>query len=457
MMYLNLCVGMAVLSGSAQVYEEKGECQSSPGEGGDKGQHLLQWKSQVHMKPIHRAPFSKTPHRSPHLLNESVLLDVQDAEEAGKSLVLSKKPLHDTHLRPHVGDKADVVRFAMRCKEIYHIDLKSGTFVVDLVITLKWSDRRATDLVPNGMSSFTLSTTKAAKKIWFPDVSISNRAHKGLDIISSAVSISAETGEITKVERVLAKINKAFDVSAFPFDVQHLQVRLVSTSLMADELKLVPIEDEGELSGVDQGIFREKDFFYEGNHLRAFEEKDGMLVKSRGELDIVINRDTWTYISCLLLPEFLLLGISIAVFFFPMQVPFIMPRVATSLISYMALATLNLRTNTMLPVRGGLSWIDLFEGNVQILMFTAIGFNIFVEAVNHQVNDPTLATRINYEIKIGFPLLAVLVFWICFHRTDGTGLHYQELLSQSLVGGTIFIYVLYCGRRVQLDAQRAKT
>merc|ERR1719189_3213686 len=166
------------------------------------------------------------------------------------------------------------------------------------------------------------------------------------------------------------------------------------------------------MTGTKDGLLSNSDFSFEGAKASVDEEIDASLKKSRAEFRIVASRRSMPYIQSLLVPELLVLAISFSVFWFPLLAAFAMPRVATALISFLALTTLGLRTNSMLPIRGGLAWIDLFETCCQTLMFFTVGLNIFVLVVFHSFGAESLAEAIDFELKAFFPLMGLLVFGV---------------------------------------------
>jgi hypothetical protein len=351
----------------------------------------------------------------------------------------------DTFIRPNAGGPADVIEFGIFCKAIYGIDMKAGTYSADTVLTFRWTDPRTKLLVPQGHQSITLAPRSAKKKMWLPDVGISNRALNGIDVISTAYTVE-KTGVITKVERVLAVLKNKFEVRAFPFDHQSLKLRVASATLMSDELKMEPLTEQ--TSGVKEGTFSGTDFRLTGDAQSVFEEEDATLYKSRGELTVDIDRIYKPYVTGLLLPEFLVIIISYSAFWFPLIAPFAMPRVATALIAFLTLMTLSLRTNAMFPVRGGLCWIDLFESNAQMLMFFTTVLNIVALSGHHSFEAIDTARTINNELKIAFPVLAAITFGICFYKTDGSNLESQAYLTTFILGAFSLVYMLWSFRRL---------
>lgn len=377
-------------------------------------------------------------------------LHIEDSESfLEEDSSVSDMDSDDTHLRPNAGGMPDIVQFGIYCKHVFGIDMKEGTFTVDAVLTFRWADPRNAQLVPAGLESVTLPPHIARKKIWLPDVGISNRAIKGIDVISTAFIIE-KSGLVTKVERVLGVIKNKFFIGAFPFDEQVLKLRVASSTLMVDELQLVPL-NSSHYSGVKEGVFDGSDFIFHKTNETVIQEMDGTLQKSRGELSIYVERMSNTYVGSLLMPEALIMIISYSAYWFPLTAPFAMPRVATALISFLSLMTLSLRTNAMLPVRGGLSWMDLFESNAQSLMFVSTVLNILALSAHHSFEAHDTAAMINSELKVAFPVLAALTFGVIIQRTDGSGLQWMAYITTLVHVLFAAPYVLYCLYRLRVE------
>eukprot|EP00929_Paragymnodinium_shiwhaense_P023804 TRINITY_DN14818_c0_g1_i2.p1 TRINITY_DN14818_c0_g1~~TRINITY_DN14818_c0_g1_i2.p1 ORF type:complete len:400 (+),score=74.03 TRINITY_DN14818_c0_g1_i2:97-1296(+) len=330
---------------------------------------------------------------------------------------VEREHIRPQDLRPHQGGDADFVEFGITLRAISNIDMKVGSYNADVVTTWRWSDERNARLVQKGHKNVTISDELARKRIWLPDVGVTNYASGSVDIVSSSIVIE-RTGVTTKVERCLAVLKTPFSARAFPFDSQVLRVTVGSRTFMAGDLQLSPMQGPA-WTIVEDDVMNTTEFSLTSFDLSVFEEVDGMLHKSRGQLSVNVLRDPTTYIGGSIVPELLVLAISYSVFWFPLTAPFAMPRVATALIAFLSLLTLNLKTNAILPRAAGLTWIDLFECSVQSLMFFTVCLNILALASSHSFDAPHVATGINNELKIVFPVLVFCVFGGCAWARDG--------------------------------------
>merc|ERR1719230_1993081 len=100
-----------------------------------------------------------------------------------------------------------------------------------------------------------------------------------------------------------------------------------------------------------------------------------------------------------------LVMIGFGVFFFPLEVPFAMPRVATSLVAFLALVTIAGKSP-----KGGLSWITLFDEACQILLFCSVFLNMFLLITQHHFKLEDLALRMDHELKVLPGILATINF-----------------------------------------------
>lgn len=314
-------------------------------------------------------------------------------------------------LRPRAGRSADIVQYGIFCQSVSGINMLDGTFNVDLVISLHWTDPRAAKVVPAGVTEVNLSERFAKEKIWVPDATIANRYINAVDAISTAFQINV-WGNVTKVQRVTATIVNSYDVTDFPFDKQVLSVKISSASLMSEELQFAPFQDP-TLMGVADGVFSTSDFSLISASAAVVDEIDGDLRKSRGTLSIKVERRVTPYLQTHIVHELLLMFIAWSVYWYPLTAPFAMPRVFTALISFLTLLTLGMKTSTLIPVNGSFSWMALFEMNCQGMMFMNVFLNIFILVVCHTYGHKQRAEMLEKEVFIFFPSMSFIIFSIC--------------------------------------------
>jgi len=222
---------------------------------------------------------------------------------------------------------------------------------------------------------------------------------------------------------------------------------------MTNELQLSVLENP-DFSGVNADVFNISGFTFQSVREETYEETDGSLQKSRGSLGISITRDYRPVLSSVIVPEILLLSISWSVFFFPMLPPFVMPRVATSLIALLSSMTLAVRTSGLLPAkRNGYVWIEFFGECCQVLMLFTVCLNILVEVIYHEWKLNELASKMTIELRYVYVGLMSLVFTLCFwgstRRDEIDGLSPVVLTTRLMLFVSLFCYLAYGITRVR--------
>jgi len=335
----------------------------------------------------------------------------KDTKASGASEILAEDGTEDVGVvphrltRPNVGKKPEEVSFGLFAKTFYGVNLKANNFVIDVVMTLKWIDKRVALLIPEGVDTLTLSKMESERKIWLPGMVITNRDIKKYDLISTAVFINRK-GEVFKVERATAVVKNKYVLDDFPFDEQKLVVKIASAKYMINDVVLKPMED-GSGIGVKEGLLDGESYSFVDVSATAFKDVDGALKKSRGVLTITIKRDLDKYTQSHIVPSALVTAISWAVFWFPFVAPFITPRLAMSILSLLTFTNLTLKSGAALPPGAPFNWNDVFNRTIMTIMFTTVILNILSEICLHQLKIDDTARRINHELKVVMPCLTI--------------------------------------------------
>eukprot|EP00439_Symbiodinium_sp_Y106_P076145 s1009_g15.t1 len=327
-------------------------------------------------------------------------IDHQDSVAGGASLA-------------EVRAKPREVMFGIFCRRVFDVDVIKKTWTGDIVLTVSWNDPEVSQVLPVGKEDTRYSTDDARKLIWLPDIGVTNRDFKNVEVISSSVKIWS-SGWATKVERMLVTMTNDFDTSAYPFDRQSLQVIVASEKLMADELVLKPHTDT-TLIGVKDDVLTGTGFGgTEGAKpkysISSFKESDALLVKSRGLFEIQIARGFGGAGRQIFGPTLTLLAVSYSVFFFPLVPALTMPRVASSVISL--LGEMTLLTKARVPD----SWTDVYMEMVCLLIGSVSVLSLSMEICFHTYKHEELAKKLNHVYKILYPVVFLILFMLllCF-------------------------------------------
>lgn len=183
---------------------------------------------------------------------------------------------------------------------------------------------------------------------------------------------------------------------------------------MLEDLRLELITDPLFVGAADD-LFNETNWKLLKSNTEVYAEVDGSLRKSRGRFIVQVARSTASMEQDVMLPELALVFCAWMVFMLPVAPPFAMPRVTLSMVSFLSMLTINMRTLSKLPeTRHGMTWIELFDGVVRYLIFTTVCFNMLVETTFHTWENPALAKKITNELRLLFPVYSALLISSCW-------------------------------------------
>lgn len=326
-----------------------------------------------------------------------------------------------------------------------------------MVFSLRWKDARVAALIPEGQDKLVMSTQQSLKKVWSPQVVVTNRDIEMYEPISSSVTIFS-SGEVLRVERAMVRVLHKFEaLDGYPFDTQDLKVIIASSKYMTDEVVLVPSLNK-KVSGVEEDVWGNYNLL--GWSTEAFEENDGDLKKSRGMMEIEVKRDLEKYRQEHLVPAMILIVVSWAVFYFPFAGPFITPRLALSILALLTFTNLIIKSGKALPGSAPFNWNDLFNQQVQIIMFSVIVINILTEIILHQLDVESVARSVNNQAKITIPGMTIINVAAIFiaASTGYCTLHHTALFTQVMVAVWLGGYAawIYSITRTEMRAKAKK-
>jgi hypothetical protein len=345
-------------------------------------------------------------------------------------------------VRPDTGTGPNQVHFAMMAKNFFGTDLKHMRFNIDIILSLRWKDPRVVKLIPEGQDKLTIAWSQALARVWMPGIVVANRDIEKYEVISASVTLF-RSGEVLRVERAHARCMKKFMLEEYPFDKQDLYVDIVSSKYMSDEVVLVPNKSA---SGVDEHIWGLYEL--EGWHTEAILKSEGDLKKSRGFLVLSLRRTLGKYIDDHLVPSFIVLTISWAVFYFPFGTnPFITPRLALSILALLTFTNLMVKSAKELPGAAPFNFNDLFNQQIQVMMFATIIINIGSEVCFHQLGMEQLARGLNNEAKILIPVnsLISIVIILAAGRYNWISLYEAVHLAKAFMLLFFLCYAAYVG------------
>jgi len=371
--------------------------------------------------------------RKPRMLNKA------PAAHPSFNFVLHSTKVDQHLVRPSAGKGADVVNYGLMVMNFYGATLKKHTFSVDMVMSLKWKDPRVIDFVPAGLDKVTVAWNQALEHIWMPGIVVTNREIKKYEIVSASVTVF-RSGSVLRVERAQARIMQKYKLKEYPFDTQKLQIKIASSKYMLNELKLVA---EKDMSDVKENVFGLYDL--KGWEAHNYTTSDGHLKKSRGVLDFTVKRNIEKYRQDHLAPSFIVLAISWGVFYFPFVNQFIVARLALSILTLLTFTNLMGKSSKELPGAAPFNFNDLFNQQIQTLMFLTIVLNISSEISFHQFKDEVLARYINNSGKVVLPSigLANIIMILGSGQNKWLSLETVTILAKVSVAAATVCYSAY--------------
>jgi len=377
-------------------------------------------------------------------------------------LGVSATTMQRPRLAAGLSTDADIVFFGLYGKTFYGIDLKAQEYTIDCVVTTQWVDPRTTAMMPAGQDHFTLSEGESIGTIWTPGINITNGAGSRSDRISSSLTIHKD-GRVTQVERVIAVVKTKFILNDFPFDKQTLQLNVASMKYMLNEVKLVPGQSASnrDASGLRKGFFDGGEYIESSFTVKTYEDIDGPLKKSRGSMEIGITRSLSRFERNFLLPAFLYLAISCAVFWLPFSPTYVTPRVALSIFILLIFANLAANADSELPSSAPYNWKDLLCFTIQLEMFIVVCLNILTEIAYHGMKCTMTAVHINNELKVIAPLGGVLSMAAILAASTAPegplGLHVMTALMPLIFLFFITSYMTCCASTLSAELARIKS
>lgn len=139
---------------------------------------------------------------------------------------------------------------------IFKINEENNTYTASIDVKLSWKDP-ALAFDPNEYGMFRRElnldqATKALGKMWHPDVVISNM--KGLPMSKEPCLLIDANGSVNYIQRIKAVFDTNYHLAPFPFDKEHLLIRLTSYRYNDSEVTFFQTQEQLNQSGVREGL-----------------------------------------------------------------------------------------------------------------------------------------------------------------------------------------------------------
>lgn len=294
------------------------------------------------------------------------------------------------HPIPSLNADPVLVRVGVRLRKLYGIDLGTGEWTGDVVLTLVWSDTYAGQhAVPEGSDSAQMTVQAAKGLFWIPDVGILYKATKE-ELLSSTVNVTA-IGQVTITQRVLVSVVQTFQRAQYPFDTQTLTLKVGSRSMSAGTLALEPVQNETaqRATGVSDDVMgassadEETEWLYEANtfEMKVVTVNDGLSRRSTLEAHAAMKRNSRAVFAQLIVPEVLSVVVAMGSLMLPPIDSMSLVRFALSISAFVAaFSCLVLHVDPQLGY-DTLSWFHNYKETCALLAFSPMFFNASIEVI----------------------------------------------------------------------------
>lgn len=299
-------------------------------------------------------------------------------------------------------------------------------FTGDIWYIVKWTDERVHSIVPEGMSHITMNKAIATKRLWIPDVDVSNRAVGGKDNLFYAVKVQ-RNGECMLVRRVITTVTANIDFTSYPFDRLALDVSLGSPNFFSSDLDLAVGPDMADPStpAVAASMFLHPHSFQLVDwSIRAYASKAPVhdsMKWGRIILTIQMDRVWWRVFQMTIVPQLFMIGVGYLVVWYPRTPAFISCKAGGLMVALLTMMSLKNSTIGKLPAgRAGSCWLEGFQDTAMYLIGIMLWLNVFCEIVYHKWGQPALAERMSFCLKCAYPALCLTCFFTCWYFVGTT-------------------------------------
>ena len=300
--------------------------------------------------------------------------------------------------RPNSQEGPSKVNVSFYIIDIDDIDNKEQSFTLDVIIRLKWKDKRLKHI----------NKPIPLNAIWNPRIQIYNL--RDMDTQFPEVVQVMDDGTVQYTQRYHATLSSPLDFREFPYDIQTLPITLLSFGYTPEEV-IMEFENAG---GAEQ--YSISDWYVESvgaktSTLEANFFKDGTekIERSRLDYEFKAKRHIQYYWWKVLAPLMVILFLSWAVFWIdPSQVG---AQVGVSGTSILTLIAFLYKLDNILPPVSYLTHLDHF-------IFTTLGlvFFAYLEALVSTTfalnGKKELANKLDLVYRIGYPIIFAIVIYI---------------------------------------------
>lgn len=304
------------------------------------------------------------------------------------------------------------VHLVVRVLDIIKIDETTGDAQLVVEVQQRWRDPALQfNAIEFGRDRQDFTGAEAASKlssIWNPAVEIENRT--GDETVQLEALSIRSNGEVTSMRRLEGSFRFARDLSAFPFDQQHVKLSFVSQYYPADDLVFVQDYQDRQLSGLPGQLsasdwsakslsFNTAQFY--GWSARPF---------ARLTAEVAIDRKWPRYFLRIFIPFIAVLSVSLFILWQPKGL--INDKTGVTYSALLALAALSFTFEASFP--GSMSVTSPIAFMISIGYFyliLALLIDLFLESERFPGRHayPFLSSEVRKAIRYVMPLMFIII------------------------------------------------
>jgi hypothetical protein len=298
-----------------------------------------------------------------------------------------------------VGGGPVEVHVRLYMNDLTEIKDAEQSFVSDVFFRVEWLDTRMAHRGPEPCSA-------PLAQVWNPQLQVLNR--RVVDRVKQPELVVFPNGTVRQVVRAYGDFSFRADLTNFPFDQQQVGFTLVS-SLGPEAVMLVAKPENlglAEHLSVANWVIEPL-----GSRNSEYYIAPVELSVSRLDIDFQATRLTGFYTWQLLLPLVLVVMMTWAVFWLPLE--FVAPRVGLVATSMLTLIAYRFSMSSILPPIAYLTRLDKFMVASSVLVFSALAAAVAVTHLESSGRIP-LATGLNAVSRYLAPLLFLVAIVMVF-------------------------------------------
>jgi hypothetical protein len=283
--------------------------------------------------------------------------------------------------------------------DLIEINDAHKSFVADIYFRAEWTDPR---LAHGGAQRCSV----APAMIWTPRLQLLNR--RSVERITEPDLVVAPDGRVRQTLRAYGDFSFQADLTDFPFDRQALYFAVVAGTPLTDAVIVTRPQDIGMADMLSVSNWK-----INPGESRSSKHYIAPVDSTLSRLDIVfeVQRLTGFYTWQLLVPLFLVVMMTWAVFWMPLE--FVAPRVGLVATSMLTLIAYRFSMASILPPIAYLTRLDKFMVASSVLVFAALAAAVAVTWLEGR-GELRAAMGLNMASRLLAPLLFLAVFVTVF-------------------------------------------